>query len=119
MKKSESFDEHPSNKKKIMNPFLVPQNYEKENEKNKNSIKETAKFSKLMNNDTNNFDSQKNNFNFEQSNRYNNQGTFKNDDNNEFNNYNKKIDYNEKKEEKIEYNINITHKNINENYNQP
>ena len=122
LKKSESFEEqksHQSNKKKIMNPFLVPQNYEKENEKNKISIKETAKFSKLINNDTNNFDSQKNNFNFEQSGRYNNQGTFKNDYNNDLNNYNKNINYNEKKEENIDYNINITNKNINENYNKP
>jgi hypothetical protein len=115
IKKSESFDEHQPNKKKIMNPFLVPQNYEKENEidnEKKNTIKETAKFSNLINSDSNNFNSQKNNFNFEQSDKYNNQGTFNN-------NYNAKEEYNEKKEQKIEYNINITHKNINENYNQP
>ena len=114
VKKSESFDENQQNKKKIMNPFLVPQNYEKENEidnEKKNSIKETAKFTNLINSDTNNFNSQKNNFNFEQSDRYNNQGTFNND-------YNIKQDINEKKEQKIEYNINITHKNINDNYNQ-
>ena len=102
MKKSESFDENKNNKKKIMNPFLVPQNYEKE-EKNKDSIKETAKFSKLINSDTNNFNSQKNNYNLEQSDR----GTFNNKD----------FNYN-KKEEKIDFNINITNKDINENYNQ-
>ena len=106
MKKSESFDENQPNKKKIMNPFLVPQNYEIENENNKNNIKETARFSKLMNNEANNFNSQKNNFNFEQSDKYNNQDTF-----NKNNNFNIK--------EEKEYNINITNKNIDENNNQP
>ena len=116
MKKSESFDEHQPNKKKIMNPFLVPQNDDRDKEINtyKNSIKDTAKFNNLINNDTNEFNTQKNNFNFESSNRYNNNlETFNNN-----NNYNKN-EFNEKREEKIEYNINITHKNINENYNQP
>ena len=102
LKKSESFDDNLSNKKKIVNPFSVPQNYEQENEQNKNTIKETAKFTKLLNNDTNEFDSMKNNLNnFESINRYNNnQDTFKNN-----NNYNIN-DYNEKNEEKNEYNIN-------------
>ena len=103
LKKSESFEDNISNKKKIMNPFLVPQNYEKENDINKNSIKETGKFTKLLNNDintninanTNEFNSQNNNFNFESSNRYNNPGTF---NNNNYNNYNTN-EYQEKKEE--------------------
>ena len=103
LKKSESFEDNISNKKKIMNPFLVPQNYEKENDINKNSIKETGKFTKLLNNEnntnininTNEFNSQKNNFNFESSNRYNNPGTF---NNNNYNNYNTN-EYQEKKEE--------------------
>ena len=111
IKKSESFEDNLSNKKKIVNPFSVPQNYEKENELNKNSIKETAKFNKLLNNDTNEFNTMKNNL--ESSNRYNNQDTFNN------NNFNFNA-YNDKKEEKNDFNINIntSNKNINENYNE-
>ena len=120
LKKSESFDEQP-NKKKIVNPFLVPQNYELEKEA-KNSKKETGAFNSnfnLMNSDEN-LQNIKNNM-FE-SKRYN-QGINENINNN----INSNAGYRMNKEEKnitntekktIEYNINITHKNINENYNK-
>ena len=123
LKKSESFEDNINNKKKIVNPFLVPQNYDKENDKNKNSIKdikETGKFTKLLNNDinintninSNEFNSQKNNFNFESSNRYNNQGTFNN------NNYNTNEYQEKKEEEKIEFNNNINNNDINKEENK-
>ena len=97
LKKSESFEEHQPNKKKIMNPFLVPQNYEQENDF-KGSKKETAKFNKLINSE--------NNFNFEGSNRYNNQ--------NNYNNYNN-TDYKENREKKIYDNDKYNQPNININ----
>ena len=131
VKKSESFDDQPS-KKKIVNPFLVPQNYEQEN---KNSKKDTGAFNYNTNNyNTNNNNNNLinsdtypkinpniNNNNMAESNRYN-QGLI-NQDNKISTSKEYKINKEEKnvtKTEKktIEYNINITHKNYNENYNQ-
>ena len=64
-KNIESFDEQPK-KKNIINPFLVPQNFEQEN---KNSKKETGGFN--YNNSINNDIYSKMNQNFNESNRYN------------------------------------------------
>ena len=111
LKKSESFEEHQPNKKKIMNPFLVPQNYEQENNDIKGSKKETAKFNKLINSEKN--------FNLEGSNRYNN--NFNQDNFNKNNNYNNNTDYKSEREKKIFENYEINKKNeytfdINNNY---
>jgi hypothetical protein len=64
-KNIESFDEKPK-KNNIINPFLVPQNFEQEN---KNSKKETGGFN--YNNSINNDIYSKMNQNFNESNRYN------------------------------------------------
>ena len=101
-KNNESFDEQPK-KKNIINPFLVPQNFEQEN---KNSKKETGGFN--YNNSINNDIYSKMNQNFNESNRYNqnNKGKIRLEE--------KNISNIEKKT--VEYNINITHKNYNETY---
>ena len=122
VKKSESFDD--PNKKKIVNPFLVPQNFEQEN---KNSKKETGAFNNNFNNLMNSDEYLKINPNTKntmtESNRYN-QGTLnenmKNNINNEYkiNKEEKNINTINTEKKTIEYNINITRKNINENYNQ-
>ena len=118
-KKSEIFDEPPSNKKKIVNPFLVPQNYEQEN---KNTKKETGAFNNmnnLINSDT--YPKLNTNLNINnESNRYNQEMFNQNNKSNTSTGYRinreeKNISNTEKKT--VEYNINITHKNINENFN--
>ena len=103
-KNIESFDEQPK-KKNIINPFLVPQNFEQEN---KNSKKETGGFN--YNNSINNDIYSKMNQNFNESNRYN-----------QNNRSNIRLDKEEKnisniEKKTVEYNINITHKNYNETY---
>ena len=114
-KKSESFDDQP-NKKKIVNPFLVPQNYEQEN---KNTKKETGAFNNNFNNLINSDTYPKLNTNI--NNNTNESNVFNQGINNQ---NNKNLDFRINKEEKnisniekktIEYNINITHKNYNEN----
>ena len=122
VKKSESFDEQPS-KRKIVNPFLVPQNFEQEN---KNSKKETGAFNYNFNNNLINSDTYPKinpniNNNTNESNRYNQGAISQNIKNNTSNEYKinreeKNISNTEKKT--VEYNINITHKNINGNYSQ-
>ena len=121
LKKSESFDNQP-NKKKIVNPFLVPQNYDLEKEA-KNSKKETGAFNNnfnLLNSDEN---LQNINNNMLESKKFNQDTINENIKSNTNVNTGYRINKEEKNitntEKKIfEYNINITKKNYNENYNQ-
>ena len=106
-KKTESF--YDPNKKKITNPFLVPQNYEN-NQNDNNSKKETAGFGKniLLEEDKN-----------KESQRYNQDYNPINSNENIFN-VNKKTEttnINTTKKKTVEYNINITHKNYENNEN--
>ena len=118
IKISESFDDQP-NKKKVFNPFSVPQNNEIEKEA-KNSKKETGAFNNNFNliNSDENLQNIKNNL-FE-SKRYNQGPTNETINNNINTNTGYRLNQEEKKITNIEkktfdYNININYKNYNDN----